>query len=354
MNNYDDLMEKFYQIDDLNIQIHMNSDNDFDYTIVDSNGNLIDGGILENTNNLSKIPSSAINEVVQMHNIDGEYLREISPEEWRKLEEVAYKFEDQSYYKEIGIDATYLASRDNLKALQVEEATQRMKYLRINENTIDDFKNGIVSVSYGLGAENHSLSIEQLVSVKNFEKEYDAVVYHVISDEYQMTDGSSMNMDSYLYVSSYPEEWSDDKEMLKNGIAYCYVENNNIPEFSEIGSIGFAPHNGGLVRQDYGYNFEPLSPTELADKIDEFFKNHDPYSYVDAEIYPGSNRDEAFSKVLHCDLNGVKDSLQNIINECAYMKFEAEELMSDISTYEKEFDNNVDMSDIDLSRGMSM
>ena len=71
------------------------------------------------------------------------------------------------------------------------------------------------------------------VMVENFEKKYDAIVYHVI---HQWTNIGELY--SLLYVSSYEEEWEADREDLKNDRCLAYVINIDMPTCSEFGSIG--------------------------------------------------------------------------------------------------------------------
>ena len=53
-----------------------------------------------------------------------------------------------------------------------------------------------------------------------------------------------------LYVSAEEEEWELDREDLDGRISLAYVANLDAPDCSELGSIGIAPANGGLVRTE--------------------------------------------------------------------------------------------------------
>ena len=53
---------------------------------------------------------------------------------------------------------------------------------------------------------------------------------------------------TFLFVSDEREEWSYDRDDLKEGYACAYVENLDEPAFSEFGSVGIKPQFGGLVR----------------------------------------------------------------------------------------------------------
>lgn len=45
-------------------------------------------------------------------------------------------------------------------------------------------------------------------------------------------------MESYLYVSDYPEEWEQDRADIREGQQLVYVYNKDDPALSELGYIG--------------------------------------------------------------------------------------------------------------------
>ena len=75
----------------------------------------------------------------------------------------------------------------------------------------------------------------ELEQVRAFERSYNALVFAVIR-----TFTADSMMDSYLFVSDYPEEWPEDRRLLKEGEATAYVFNHGAPYCSEVGSIGIA------------------------------------------------------------------------------------------------------------------
>jgi hypothetical protein len=79
--------------------------------------------------------------------------------------------------------------------------------------------------------------------IKEFEEEYNALVYHVIHTYTQF--GELYN---FLYVSDYEEEWEYDNEDVKAGYAIAYVWNKTDEWMSEIGGIAVRELFGGLVR----------------------------------------------------------------------------------------------------------
>ena len=127
--------------------------------------------------------------------------------------------------------------------IKKQEAINRMKALGIFSETIKQFKGGQVSYSEPHLGANYWLDEEQEKIVKEFEEEYNALVYFVIRSYTEFG-----KLDALLYVSDYEEEWEMDREDIQDGYAIAYVYNYDIPDFSEIGSIAVQGKFGGLVR----------------------------------------------------------------------------------------------------------
>lgn len=130
------------------------------------------------------------------------------------------------------------------------EASARMRILKIHENVINDLKNDdMVNVSFfGCGI-LYWPTDKQIELIKKFEDQYNCLVYHAISSTTEI--GELLTL---LYISQYESDWPTDREDLKNYdprygysiMAYVYNLSNDI--FSEFGSVCVKPKNGGLVR----------------------------------------------------------------------------------------------------------
>lgn len=142
-----------------------------------------------------------------------------------------------------------------LRQLQKAEAIKRLELLKLLPNVITDFKNND-TVYYSERQNKIFDGILYWISnnedyerlVKEFEENYDALVYHA-----QLTRFSYGLCLSMLFVSKYQEEWEMEREAITNpydGIidTYAYVANLNEPDFSEIGRIGIIRKNGGISR----------------------------------------------------------------------------------------------------------
>jgi hypothetical protein len=127
--------------------------------------------------------------------------------------------------------------------IKKQEAIQRMKALGIFSQTIKQFKSGLVSYSEPPMGANYWVDDDQKKIIKEFEEENNALVYFVIRSYTEFG-----KLDAFLYVSDYEEEWEMDRADISDDYAVAYVYNYDIPEYSEIGSIGVQNRFGGLVR----------------------------------------------------------------------------------------------------------
>lgn len=134
------------------------------------------------------------------------------------------------------------------REIKKAEAINRMKELGLFAPCIKAFKRDEVQLSEPTGGLYEFSSDKELTAkVHEFEKENNALVYHVIHTP-AMIDGEAMDMYNFLYVSDYQEEWEMDNADIKEGYALVYVWNKTIDYFSEFGSIAVKERFGGLVR----------------------------------------------------------------------------------------------------------
>ena len=125
------------------------------------------------------------------------------------------------------------------------EAINRMKALDLFAPCIKAFeKRDEVQLSEPTGGLYEFGGNEELTAkVKEFETEYNALVYHVIHTFTQF--GELYN---FLYVSDYESEWEMDNEDIKDNYVICYVWNKDDDWCSEFGTIAVRQKFGGLVR----------------------------------------------------------------------------------------------------------
>lgn len=143
------------------------------------------------------------------------------------------------------IQGVFLVMVDKKK--QMTEAVKRLKALKVHPNVIKEFSRNDFSdplLNYSdcgilFWVENE----EWKKIISDFEKNYNAIVYHVIFS--RTTFG---NMLSLLYVSEHEDEWESDMSDLADGYSYAYVANLDDNDLSEIGSICISPRFGGVVR----------------------------------------------------------------------------------------------------------
>ena len=137
-----------------------------------------------------------------------------------------------------------------LLELQKEEALERMRAFKLLPKVIKDFdKIGLVYYSERLNKKFDGIlswitnKPEFRKIISDFQIKHKALVYHAILTHTELGD-----MLSLLYVCETKEEWDMDWEDLREGIQVAYVANLSNPDFSEFGSIGVKPVNGGLSR----------------------------------------------------------------------------------------------------------
>ena len=129
------------------------------------------------------------------------------------------------------------------KKERFDEAIKRMKLLKLDTSCIEAFCAGNVWESEGYGA-LYEVNQEEQEIIDNFEKNHpNCLVYHMIHNVYEFGECYSM-----LYVSPDKDEWQQDKEDIKDGYVFAYVENIDDDWCSEFGSIAIKPQFGGLMR----------------------------------------------------------------------------------------------------------
>lgn len=90
---------------------------------------------------------------------------------------------------------------------------------------------------------------EQKERIRKFETERNALVYHIIHHRSIFGKNDKYEIEEYLYVSDYPEEWAYDREGISEGNQLVYCNNLTAPDLSELGYIGIKrTPAGGLDR----------------------------------------------------------------------------------------------------------
>lgn len=123
------------------------------------------------------------------------------------------------------------------------EAIERMKLLKLDKSCIEAFTKGKVWESEGYGA-LYEVNQKEQELINNFEENHpNCLVYHMIHNKFEFGECYSM-----LYVSGDKEEWESDKEDIKDGYVFAWVENVDLDWCSEFGTIAVKPSFGGLIR----------------------------------------------------------------------------------------------------------
>lgn len=124
------------------------------------------------------------------------------------------------------------------------EAIKRMKTMGIIRDAIKQFEeDDIVMISEPPLGGLYWLNDEQKRMVKDFENEWDALVYLVVRSYTNIG-----VMDSIFYVSKHEEEWEMDNADINENYACVYVINHDMPDCSEFGTIAWKNVGGGILR----------------------------------------------------------------------------------------------------------
>ena len=129
---------------------------------------------------------------------------------------------------------------------QKEVAIECLKSLDIYAPYIKKFeKDGTITLferfgGYYIDKDNEP---ELLQKIKEFEAEYDSIVYAVT---HTMTGFGELY--EFLCVSKYEEEWEATLEDVKYGYAFSYVWNTTDEWCSEFGAITVRSFGGGITR----------------------------------------------------------------------------------------------------------
>lgn len=125
----------------------------------------------------------------------------------------------------------------------LDECIKRMQILKLDKSCIEAFKKGKVWESEGYGA-LYEVNQKEQELIDDFEKNHpNCLVYHMIHNVFEFGECYSM-----LYVSSDIDEWERDKQDIKDGYTFAWVENVDLDWCSEFGSIAIKPSFGGLIR----------------------------------------------------------------------------------------------------------
>lgn len=129
------------------------------------------------------------------------------------------------------------ASQEEMK----QEAINRMKMLLLHQNVINEFKKeNKLNKSEGPLGTLYWLDEEEGDIVKEYEKKWNVLVYHVIKT---FTKDMGIIYD-LLYITDEKDYWEEERKRLEQGIVLSHTKS----QFSESGDIFVINVSGGLAR----------------------------------------------------------------------------------------------------------
>lgn len=131
-----------------------------------------------------------------------------------------------------------------MKAYKLDKEMVIDAFIKDNELKVSEYQNGMFkAVLYNVEGYTTAPQLEK--AVKDFEKKYNATVYHVIGTPFRDFN-SRLGAYTYslLYVNNDGGEWDNDARDIENKQALAYV----IGMCDEFGYIGINNAMGGLYR----------------------------------------------------------------------------------------------------------
>lgn len=129
------------------------------------------------------------------------------------------------------------------KETKIAEAVTRLKMMEVPVSVIEDFLHGYVMVAEPPTGEMRNITEKEKEEIATFEDKHNAIVYMIVRSYTNFG-----QLDSWLFISDYPEEWAMEDAAIKDGIVFSWTINRDIPEFSDMGSIAYKKVDGGVVR----------------------------------------------------------------------------------------------------------
>lgn len=115
-----------------------------------------------------------------------------------------------------------------------EEAVARLRKLGVYKPTIEQFRrSGKVNISEPPMGAFYFVGDAEQEKINWIQQQYNCLVYMVVR-AYHRELGQ---MDAYLIVSDYKEEWEMDRANLEDGYVFAYVDTKDYPDCSELGDI---------------------------------------------------------------------------------------------------------------------
>lgn len=129
---------------------------------------------------------------------------------------------------------------------QKEVAISAMKALDIYKPYIKKFeKDGTITLFEGFGGYyiSEDTEPELLKKIKEFETEYESIVYAVTHEFFEFGECYS-----FLIISKYEDEWEDTLNGIQQGYVFAYVWNKDDDYCSEFGDVFIKSFGGGIAR----------------------------------------------------------------------------------------------------------
>lgn len=141
--------------------------------------------------------------------------------------------------KEYGLDITEKANRTEM----LVEAAERMKMLGLPEDAIREFRNSGRPRFRMENGQRFPLSNDEKKQIQTLEGNEERLVYAVIRN-----DSCYGRLTNFIMVSRYKCDWGLERNSItEHNVVTAYVQNHDVPIFSEAGTIEVKRLPGGML-----------------------------------------------------------------------------------------------------------
>ena len=133
------------------------------------------------------------------------------------------------------------------------EAIERLGLLGVDERTIEDMTNGLVTkieVDHEVRMVKRSvISDKEQAMIDEFEREHGYLVYYLIKDKGAWPFDCSFDRYTLLYVSNFENDWEFDKgECIRRcNTVPAYTVNVDVPDYSEFAEMPIGNVSGLIM-----------------------------------------------------------------------------------------------------------
>ena len=250
ISSSDNDLEKSYQIGDYRVDIQMNSDNDYDYTVYNKDGSELDGGVLINENGYDNIQSYVIEEISKMHDLEVNQLEPL----------YGYVYDANGMHGEP--DLIEGSSENIANYIMTHKESPTVITTQEDEFVISSTVGGFLDRANSPSTRDEVL--QEILPLQLEEKEIGEVKYIDLPEEAKVLDATEL--------ASKIDEWAKDFDLYEYKDAEIYPGSNYDQTLLSVRENEFEDIKNTLQESISEGDDKELADraTELLDEIDKF------------------------------------------------------------------------------------